>query len=132
MQMPVVPAKAMNLLERNLTEPEEVVRISFRPNEVLMKTERAMIYSRLVEGRFPSYKQVIPSKCIHRVPLAAASFLAAVRQSAIMTDETVRFHFAKQKLTLRAQGADFFAVPAIPKSSSTPTIVSLARLAGGN
>ena len=105
-KMPVVPAKAMTLLERNLTEPEEVVRITFRQNEVLMKTERAMIYSRLVEGRFPSYKQVIPNKYIHRVPLAAAPFLAAVRQSAIMTDESVRFHFAKQKLTLRAQGAE--------------------------
>src|SRR5208282_1065224 len=48
----------------------------------------------------------IPSKHIHRVPLTAGPFLAAVRQSAIMTDETVRFQFGKQKLTLRAQGAE--------------------------
>src|SRR3989442_9929205 len=38
-QMPVVPAKTMALLERNLAEPDELVRISFRPNEVLIKTE---------------------------------------------------------------------------------------------
>ena len=32
------------------------MKISFRPNEVkLMKTERAMLYSRLVEGKFPNY-----------------------------------------------------------------------------
>src|SRR5438132_3391088 len=108
-QLPVVPSKAMNLLERNLTEPDETIRISLRPNEVLMKTERAMIYSRLVEGRFPNYKQVIPAKHSHRVPLTVGPFNAAVRQAAIMTDDEskrVRFQFAKKKLTLRAQGVE--------------------------
>jgi len=47
-QLPVVPSKAMNLLAHNLTEPDETIRITLRPNEVLMKTERSMIYSRLV------------------------------------------------------------------------------------
>jgi DNA polymerase-3 subunit beta len=99
----------MNLLERNLTEPDETIKISLRPNEVLMKTERAMIYSRLVEGRFPNYKQVIPTKHSHRVPLTVGPFLAAVKQAAIMTDDEskrVRFQFAKKKLTLRAQGVE--------------------------
>jgi DNA polymerase-3 subunit beta len=108
-QMPVVPTKAMNLLAHNLTEPGEIIKISLRANEVLMKTERAMIYSRLVEGRFPNYKQVIPQKHAHRVPVTVGPFLAAVKQAAIMTDEEskrVRFQFAKKKLTLRAQGAE--------------------------
>jgi DNA polymerase-3 subunit beta len=108
-QMPVVPVKAMSLLERNLASPDETIKISLRANEVLMKTERAMIYSRLVEGRFPNYKQVIPSKNSHKVPLTVGPFLVAVRQAAIMTDEEskrVRFQFAKKKLTLRAQGAE--------------------------
>jgi DNA polymerase-3 subunit beta len=108
-QMPVVPVKAMSLLERNLAAADETIRVSLRPNEVLMKTERAMIYSRLVEGRFPNYKQVIPTKHAHRVPLTVGPFLAAVRQAAIMTDDEskrVRFQFAKKKLTLRAQGAE--------------------------
>jgi len=105
----VVPAKAMNLLERNLTEPDELVRVSLRSNEALMKTERAMIYSRLVEGRFPNYRQVLPTKFAARVPLTVGPFLSAVRQAQIMTDEQskrVRFQFAKGKLTLRAQGAE--------------------------
>ena len=108
-QWPVVPSKAMNLLDRNLTEPDEKIRISIRLNEVLMKTERAMIYSRLVEGKFPDYKKVIPQKHTHRVPLTVGPFLVAIRQAAIMTDEEskrVRFQFAKKKLTLRAQGAE--------------------------
>jgi DNA polymerase-3 subunit beta len=108
-QTAVVPVKAMTLLERNLTEPDEVVKISVRPNEVLMKTERAMIYSRLVEGRFPNYRQVLPAKHAAKVALTVGPFLAAVRQAAIMTDEEskrVTFNFAKKKLTLQARGAE--------------------------
>jgi DNA polymerase III subunit beta len=108
-QMPVVPAKAMNLLERSLNEDEEVVRLAVRPNEVLLKTDRAMIYSRLVEGRFPPYQQVIPQKHPLKVPLVVGPFLTAVRQAAVMTDEEskrVVFSFSKHKLTLQAKGAE--------------------------
>jgi DNA polymerase III subunit beta len=108
-QMPVVPAKAFNLLERTLGEDEELVRVAIRPNEVLFKTERAMIYSRLVEGRFPPYQQVIPQKHPIKVPLVVGPFQTAVRQAAVMTDDEskrVVFSFAKHKLTLQAHGAE--------------------------
>jgi DNA polymerase-3 subunit beta len=107
-QAPVVPTKAMSLLERNLQDDEETVKICLRPNEVLFRTERAVVYSRLVEGRFPDYRQVLPKKQAVRVTLQAAPFQAAVRQAAIMTDEDskrVTFRFAKNNLTLKAQGA---------------------------
>jgi DNA polymerase-3 subunit beta len=108
-QTPVVPTKAMSLLERNLQDdPEETVMVCLRSNEVLFRTGRAVVYSRLVEGRFPDYKMVMPKKQAVRVALAAAPFQAAVRQAAIMTDDEgkrVTFHFAKDRLTLQAQGA---------------------------
>jgi DNA polymerase-3 subunit beta len=108
-QTPVVPTKAMNLLERNLQDPDETVRVCLRPNEVLFKTERAMIYSRLVEGRYPAYREVFPKKQTTKVPLVVGPFHSAVRQAAIMTDEEskrVVFSFAKGKLTLQARGAE--------------------------
>jgi len=108
-QTPVVPTKAMQLLERNLHDENEMVKVSFRPNEVLIKTERAMIYSRLVEGRYPAYREVFPKKQTARVPLTAGPFYTAVRQSAIMTDDEskkVTFSFAKKKLTLQARGSE--------------------------
>ena len=108
-QMPVVPTKAMTLVERNLTEPDELVRVSIRANEALFKTERSMVYTRLVEGRYPNYKQVIPQKHAIKVPLTVGPFHAAVRQAAIMTDDEskrVVFSFAKKKLTLQARGTE--------------------------
>jgi DNA polymerase-3 subunit beta len=109
-QTPVVPTKAMNLLERNLQDDDEQVYVSLRPNEVLFRTEgergRAVIYSRLVEGRYPPYRDIFPKKQTVKIPLQPAAFQAAVRQAAIMTDEDskkVVFHFTKKKLTLEAR-----------------------------
>ena len=98
---------AVTLLERNLQEPEESVRVSIRPNEILIKTDRSTIYSRLVEGRFPNYQQALPQKNEVKIPLTVGPFMTAVRQAAIMTDEETKrvvFTFAKQKLTLQARG----------------------------
>jgi DNA polymerase-3 subunit beta len=107
-QTHVVPTKAMQLLERNLQDTEERVHVSLRSNEALFKTERAMIYSRLVEGRYPPYREVFPKKQTVKIPLLVGPFYAAVRQAAIMTDEEskkVVFSFAKGKLTLQSRGA---------------------------
>lgn len=105
----VVPTKSMGLLERILQDAEEPVKVALKPNEALFQTERAMIYTRLVEGRYPNYREVFPKKQTVKVPLTVGPFYSAVRQAAIMTDEEskrVIFEFAKKKLTLQARGAE--------------------------
>jgi DNA polymerase-3 subunit beta len=105
----VVPTKAMGLLERNLQDDaEEPIKVCLRPNDVLFRTGRAVIYSKLVEGRFPDYRAVMPKKKAETVHLNPNEFQAAVRQAAIMTEtdnRRVTFKFAKGKLTLLATGA---------------------------
>jgi DNA polymerase-3 subunit beta len=107
-QSHIVPTKAMSLLERNLHDDEETVRVALKANDVLFRTERATIYSRLVEGRFPPYKEILPKKANARIPLNVGAFLTAVRQAAIMTDDEsrrVNFQFGPKKLMLAAHGA---------------------------
>ncbi len=108
-QAAVVPTKSMALLERNLADPDEQILVSIRTNEALFRTSRAVIYSRLVEGRYPPYREVFPKKTTAKVPLQVGLFLSAVRQAAILTDEEskgVDFSFAKGKLTLKARVAE--------------------------
>jgi DNA polymerase-3 subunit beta len=105
----LVPTKAMQLLERHLQglPDDEPVRISLRTNEVLFQTSTTTIYSRLVEGRYPPYREIFPKKTVAKIPLQVPTFLTAVRQAAIMIDEEakrVAFRFAKGQLTLEAQG----------------------------
>jgi DNA polymerase III subunit beta len=106
---PVVPTKAMTLLERNLNDPEEPVFVSIGANEVLFKTSRAVIYGRLVEGRYPPYKEVFPKKTTIKVKLKVGEFLSKVKQAAVLTDEESRgidCAFAKGKITLKSRVPD--------------------------
>ncbi len=108
-QSHLIPLKAIGLLERNLTDDGETVRVALRPNEALFQTERALIHTRLVEGRFPPYRSIIPKKMETKLPIPVADFLARVRQAAIMTDEETKrvdFHFEPGKATLTARGPE--------------------------
>ena len=58
----VVPTRAMQLLERALAEDGSEVQIAVRQNDILVKSPRATIYSRLVEGRFPRWRDVFPQR----------------------------------------------------------------------
>ncbi|OWK45396.1 DNA polymerase III subunit beta [Fimbriiglobus ruber] len=108
-QSHLVPLKTVQLLERNLTDDGEIVRIVLKPNEAMFQTERALIHTRLVEGRFPPYRNIIPKKLDVKLPVAVADLLARVRQAAIMVDEETKrvdFHFEPGKVTLTARGQD--------------------------
>jgi DNA polymerase-3 subunit beta len=106
----LVPAKTMALLERNLVDDGEVVTVGLRPNDAMFKTERAMIYTRLVEGRYPPYRDIIGQtrkSATLKVPLPVESFLSHVRQAAIMTDDEskrVDMAFEPGKVTMQARG----------------------------
>jgi DNA polymerase III subunit beta len=105
----LIPLKAVTLLERNLSDAGESIRVALRPNFAMFQTERAMIHTRLVEGKFPPYQQIVPKKLAVKLTLPAADFFSRVRQAAITTDEDskrVEFRFEPGKLTLQARGAD--------------------------
>ncbi|MGQ0633075.1 MAG: DNA polymerase III subunit beta [Planctomycetaceae bacterium] len=108
-QTPVVPSKAMSLIERSIADQEEPVSLAIRQNDVLVKTRTATIYSRLVEGRFPRYQDVIPAQSKVAVDLSVGPFYSAVRQAQIVTSEESRgvdFEFAKGLLVLKSQAAE--------------------------
>ena len=103
----IIPSKAMHALERNLLDDEEEIRVVLRPSEALFRTGRSVLSTRLVEGRFPDYKAVIPKreKIVARVPIQAGALFSAVRQAAIMVDDETRkliLNFNPGKLSLQA------------------------------
>jgi DNA polymerase-3 subunit beta len=107
----LVPPKAMKLLAQLLAAGDATapVRLSLRTNDALFKTERAVVCSQLVEGRFPAYQQAIPRSPKTSLTLVAGDFLAAVRQAAVMTDEAskrVDIRFESGRATLRVARPD--------------------------
>ena len=107
----IIPTRAMQLLERALADNDENIQLAARDNDVLVKSGRATIYSRLVEGRFPKRRDVFPRRENNlRVELTAGPFYAAVRQAAIVTSEERRgvdFTFGEGKVVLAAHGAEY-------------------------
>ena len=107
---PVIPIKALKLIERNLADDDPPVHLTIQSgNTVLMRTESAVIYSRLVEGRFPRYQDVFPANIEVKIPLEVGSLRMAVEQASIVTSDESRgvdFQFSPGVLRLTSQSAD--------------------------
>ena len=110
-KMTIVPTRAMQLIERAISDNEENVFVAARDNDILVKSGNTTIYSRLVEGRFPRWRDVFPRhEHTAKIDLAVGPFYAAVRQAAIVTSEErrgVEFAFIQGQLKLAAHGAEF-------------------------
>ncbi len=78
---PVIPAKAMAMIERSLTDDDTEVHIAIHDNDILIRSGASTIYSRLVEGRFPKYEAVIPQNSAASLELVVDPFYSAVRQA---------------------------------------------------
>jgi DNA polymerase-3 subunit beta len=106
----IVPTKAMQLIERALTDADAEIRIAARPNDILVKSPRATIYTRLVEGRFPKWRDVFPKReGSAKIELVVGPMHAAVRQAAIVTSDESRgvdFTFGDGKVVLAGRSAD--------------------------
>ena len=109
---PIVPARAMQLVERCLGAADAPVQLAMRADasEILVRTAGTTISARLVEGRFPRWRDVFPDRPeASRVQLVAGPLLAAVRQAAIVTSEQskgVDFSFEPGCLVLSGRSAE--------------------------
>ena len=110
----IVPSKAMQLIERCLTDAEKVqgdVRVVLREKDILLETPpsdggRRMVYSRLVDGHFPKYEDVIPKDFDKKATVKVEAFGAAVRKAALLTNEESRgvmLKFSKEELVVTSR-----------------------------
>lgn len=89
--MTIVPSRAMQLIERALGEAEGEVRVAGRGNELLVSSPRASIVTRLVEGRFPKWQDVLVERPgTSRIELSVGPFYSAVRQAAVVASDESR------------------------------------------
>ena len=82
----VIPARALNELARvlaDIDDPVEVVLAAAR-NQVLFHLEGVDLVSRLIDGQFPNYQQVLPQSHNTRAVLDREELLRAVRPAALI------------------------------------------------
>lgn len=105
----IVPTKAINELTR-LLQPGGEVAIRYTENQVAYtlrgeKSPTVLIVSKLVEGNYPNYRQVIPTEFKERVTLVREELLQALRRAEIMTSDksnSVKLAFTKNNLAITA------------------------------
>ncbi|MFN3337212.1 MAG: DNA polymerase III subunit beta [Thermomicrobium sp.] len=94
----IVPAKALGELARVLADGEEMVHLLVTPNrsQVLARSGRFEFLSRLIDGSFPEFRQIIPKQWRTRVTVDREAFLAAARRAKIFAqsnNEVVKLQF---------------------------------------
>jgi DNA polymerase-3 subunit beta len=109
----IVPAKAVNELNRLLQDKGEIeVRYADNQAAFALKDEKAgpvLIITKLIEGNYPNYRQVIPAETKERVALVREEFLHALRRAEIMTSEksnSVKLSFGKNRLEITANSPE--------------------------
>jgi len=106
----IVPVRSLLLMEKSIGEKDDLVHVASRGNDILIRSNRCTMYSRLVEGRYPNWRQVIPDRTesvvIH---LTVGPFYNVIRQAAIVADQESRgldLEFGNGVLLLSAKTAD--------------------------
>jgi DNA polymerase III subunit beta len=109
----IVPAKAVNELNRLLQDKGEVeIRYAENQASFTLKDDKGssiLIVTKLIEGNYPNYRQVIPGETKERVQLVREEFLHALRRAEIMTSEksnSVKLSFGKNKLEITANSPE--------------------------
>jgi DNA polymerase III subunit beta len=85
----IVPTRSAALIERALGNlpPDGTIRLAARASDFVVATTNATITTRLVEGRYPQWRQVIPQRSGGiKLNLIVGPLFAALRQAAIVSD----------------------------------------------
>lgn len=98
----VVPAKAVLELLRTLGSGSDV-KIVFSENQALFNLGQTTIISRLIEGEFPKYEQVIPKELKDKLKVSRESLFLAVKRASILTSQesqAIKLELFKDRLVV--------------------------------
>jgi DNA polymerase-3 subunit beta len=80
----IVPSKAVGEVMRILKDDGDV-SISFSENQVAFEIDGSLLITRLIEGEYPNYEQVIPKQGQDKMLVNRDSFYAAVKRASLLT-----------------------------------------------
>ncbi len=101
-----VPARALRELARIIGQGgAEEVSLSLARNQAVFRAADVLLSSRLIEGQFPSWRQLIPESFEHEVRLPREELLEVTRRISQLAQRNapLRFAFAEGELTVAAE-----------------------------
>ncbi len=106
----VIPARSLNELNRILSDVDDPVEVVLSParNQILFHLEGIDLVSRLIDGQFPNYQQVLPKGHTTRAVLDREELLKAVKLAALIASASANI----VKLQVGADGTTGVTVSA--------------------
>ncbi len=104
-----VPARALQELTRIAASAEaDLIDIAVLANQVVFQVGGVTLSSRLVEGRFPNYKQLLPESFEHELRLSRQELLDVTRRIGLLAQKNapLRLAFSEGELEISAQTPD--------------------------
>ncbi|WP_283128481.1 DNA polymerase III subunit beta [Allofournierella massiliensis] len=104
----IIPAKTLTEVNKLLGDDEDDVRISANRRFVVFNSGNYTILSRLIEGEFLNYANVIPNGCKTRVVLETRDFIDTIERASLIITERLKnplriLFDASGKVTVRCQ-----------------------------
>jgi len=108
----IVPSKILNEVLKliNITKPgeEDKIEINVSTNQISFKMKETIFISRLIEGNFPNYEQVVPSKKNIVFKVNAKDLLSATKRAALCASDlggTVKYTLGENKIVITANSS---------------------------
>lgn len=104
----IIPAKTIQELVK-LLGPEGIVNIVLAKNQIAFKFPNCILISRLIEGAYPNFRQVIPEGLEQKITINREELLSAVKRSALITNDrsnSIKLNFMPQRLVISANTPD--------------------------
>jgi len=105
----IIPRKAVQEISRLLGDSSEEISLSINSNHIRFKFGELVFTSKLIEGRFPDYKNVIPIGQNVHIQLDRKIFRTALQRAAILTNDKfkgIRIEIKPDTLTIVANNPE--------------------------
>jgi len=106
----IIPSKTLNeFIKMSSFIKEDTVKIYTEKSRIIIKSEKTTTVSRLLEGQFPKYNQLIPQESPKEAIINVAQMISALDRVSIMVNEKtsiVKLVFTENNLTLSADTPD--------------------------
>lgn len=104
----IIPNKAIHEIARNLKD-DGTVSFLIGNNQVLFDIDGVLIATRIIEGEFPNYNQVIPAMSDNTITVNTQQWFAAIRRANLLSTQdfqAIKFEIFKDKMVISKNTPD--------------------------
>ena len=121
----IVPAKALSEVSRVIqTDPSGEIEITLGGDHIAFKYKDTLIVSRLIQGQFPDYKQVIPKGSETKITMNNKAFLSAIERAAVIASSSANI------IKLEVKAGKLHVIASAPDVGNVNEVIE-AEIKGG-